>query len=662
MRLAIIAAMAVSGMALQAQPQPDGDPQDPPARVARMSYVTGTVSFQPAGVEDWVAAPLNRPLTTGDQFWADDQARAEFQAGNVTLRIGRLTGFSFLNLNDTTMQIRLSQGLLEVRVADLEDREIVEIDTPNISFSVVRPGVYRVDVDSSGQSTIVTVRDGEGDASGSGQSFPIRAGQRARVLGIDRTSYDVFPAPSMDEFDSWCAERARREEQSISARYVSRDMIGYDDLDQNGAWSEVPEYGPVWRPRSVGADWAPYRYGHWAWIEPWGWTWVDDAPWGFAPFHYGRWVYVGGGWAWVPGPMMRRPAYAPALVGWIGGPRFGVSISVGGGGGVGWFPLGPGEVFVPAYRTSPRYFNHVNVSNTRVTNVQVTNVYNTTVINNNNTVINNTRYVNRGAPGGVTAVSQETFTRGRPVHQSMANVNASALQSAQVTTSAAIAPSRQSVLAGAASTRSAPPASVTDRQVVARTPAPAPTVPFNKRREALQGNPGQPLSTGQVEQLQRQQPSSGWRSVVRQQPADATQPGTQGTPADRRMRRAEQPATANPQQNVQVPDPGERRRVERNPVELTNPTQRTNPVERQRVERPRVEERRVEQQRVEERRIEQRRVEQPRVERPQPTERQRVERPQQQERPRVERPQQEQKTERPAEQRPERRPREKKEN
>ena len=90
--------------------------------------------------------------------------------------------------------------------------------------------------------------------------------------------------------------------------------------------------------------WAPYRYGHWAWVNPWGWTWVDDAPWGYAPFHYGRWVFVGGAWGWVPGPVVGRkwrPVYSPALVAWAGGPSFGVSIGIGAGPAVGWFALGP---------------------------------------------------------------------------------------------------------------------------------------------------------------------------------------------------------------------------------------------------------------------------------------------------------------------------------
>ena len=53
---------------------------------------------------------------------------------------------------------------------------------------------------------------------------------------------------------------------------------------------------------------------------------MDDAPWGFAPFHYGRWLWWGNRWHWAPGPKVARPVYAPALVGWMGGPQFGVAV------------------------------------------------------------------------------------------------------------------------------------------------------------------------------------------------------------------------------------------------------------------------------------------------------------------------------------------------
>ena len=137
-------------------------------------------------------------------------------------------------------------------------------------------------------------------------------------------------------------------------------MVGYEDLDDYGDWRDDSNYGHVWFPNQVAVGWAPYHAGHWDWISPWGWTWVDDSPWGYAPFHYGRWVSVGGRWGWVAGPVAVQAVYAPALVVFIGGGPGGV------GGNVGWFPLGPREVYVPSYHVSQAYVNRVNISSTTV--------------------------------------------------------------------------------------------------------------------------------------------------------------------------------------------------------------------------------------------------------------------------------------------------------
>jgi len=188
---------------------------------------------------------------------------------------------------------------------------------------------------------------------------------------------------------------------SNSARYVSQDVIGYEDLDEYGHWRTVAEYGPVWTPDRVPAGWAPYRDGHWAWVEPWGWTWIDDAPWGYAVSHYGRWAYVRSSWVWVPAPVRSRAYYAPALVAFIGGPNFSISLSSGGS-GVAWFPLGPREVYRPPYQVSRGYFENVNRSNTNVSPATITNVY-------NNVNVTNITYANRSAPNAVVAVPASAF-------------------------------------------------------------------------------------------------------------------------------------------------------------------------------------------------------------------------------------------------------------
>ncbi len=328
---------------------------DPPDRVARLSYLRGSVSFQPAGEEDWVPAVVNRPMTTADRLWTDDGGRAEMQLGSATIRVSDRTGMSFLNLDDRGTQIELAEGTINIRVRRLGRDESVEIDTPNQAFSILRPGQYRIEVSEDGDSTMVTVRAGEGEASGSERIYRLVSGESANFTGTTSLRARISRAGGYDEFDRWCQDRDRRDDRSRSVRYVSPNVVGYEDLDDYGSWYSDADYGYIWRPR-VARGWAPYHDGHWVWISPWGWTWVDEAPWGYAPFHYGRWVYARNYWGWVPGPIAVRPVYAPALVVFIGGPQFSLSVAGGSGygGNVGWFPLGPREVYVPAYRYQPR--------------------------------------------------------------------------------------------------------------------------------------------------------------------------------------------------------------------------------------------------------------------------------------------------------------------
>jgi len=311
---------------------------DPPMRVARMGYINGAVSFSPAGENDWVAGTLNRPLVTGDRLWADGGARAELQIGSAVVRLGARTFFTLTNLDDRIAQMNLQDGTLNLRVRRLDRGQVVEIDTPNLALVIRQPGEYRVTVDAAQDSTEVRTRSGRADVYSAGANYAVASGAAYRFFGGNLDDYDVIALPRADEFDRWSQARDRSYDTSISARYVSRDVIGYQDLDQYGSWRMVPEYGNVWTPSRVAADWAPYRDGHWSWVEPWGWTWIDDQPWGFTVSHYGRWANAGGRWSWIPGPVSARAVYAPALVAFIGGNNFQVSVSSGNVGAVGWFP------------------------------------------------------------------------------------------------------------------------------------------------------------------------------------------------------------------------------------------------------------------------------------------------------------------------------------
>src|SRR5580658_6915152 len=362
------------------------DDEDPPTRVARVADLTGSVSFQPVGTQDWVTPVLNRPMTTGDKIWSDQDGRVELQLDAALLRLSNDTAMSFLNLGDQVTQIQLTAGTLLVHVQQLNDYQTFEIDTPNLAFSVLRPGVYRLNVDESGNTTAITVRSGQGEATGGGGAYALHAGESDSFSGTDQLGETGEVSPPEDAFEDWSTSRDDRFANAASDQYVSPDVVGYEDLDAYGEWQPTPDYGYVWFPAHLEAGWAPYHFGHWTYIAPWGYTWVDDQPWGFAPFHYGRWYHVHGAWGWVPVPRRPpgagyvRPVYAPALVAWIGA-----------GAGVAWFALGPREVYVPSYPVSRAYVNNINISNTIVNRTVVNNIYNTTIINNNRN--NNVTYM-----------------------------------------------------------------------------------------------------------------------------------------------------------------------------------------------------------------------------------------------------------------------------
>lgn len=268
---------------------------NPPGRIARLGYVSGSVSLQPAGDTNWTLAELNWPLTTGDKLWIGQSGRAELQIGSTALRLDRETALGVVNLDDATIQIKLAQGRLAARVRNLPLGEDIEFDTPNLAFQATAPGSFRLDVAADGSATTVTVRAGAAMLYGDTGSVAMRSGQQMRFSGTHLQQQPAVSAPPPDAFDLWAAGRNQTTDNSTSARYVSGDIAGYQDLDANGVWEDSPDYGEVWVPSlALSAGWAPYREGRWAWIAPWGWSWVDAEAWGFAPFHYGRWAKIRG--------------------------------------------------------------------------------------------------------------------------------------------------------------------------------------------------------------------------------------------------------------------------------------------------------------------------------------------------------------------------------
>ena len=457
--------------------------QDPSARVARTSFLQGDVSFRPGNVDDWTSATLNYPLTSGDHLWTDAGARAELHVGANAIRLAPQTAFEILDLDDNHLQIRLSQGsaLLRVRTLDVDDD--VEIDTPTGAVTLLRDGTYRIDVSEDGATSTITARNGDAEVTSNDQTVDVRPDETV-LFTADGASRDIREAAPMDEYDQWASDRDRAEDQSLSAQYVSRDMTGYEDLDRNGTWSNDPDYGHVWVPSNVATDWAPYRYGRWVWVEPYGWTWIDDAPWGFAPFHYGRWAYSRGHWVWAPGVIVRRPVYAPALVVFVGGndndPRWD------GRRNVAWFPLAPNEVYRPAYHASDRYVRRVNVTNVNVTNINVTNIN-----------VTNINYRNQRVNGAMTAVPQDQFAGSRRIGRAATIVPVDQARYAHVVGDGApVAPTEQSVMIRRrnAAPASRPPEAVQNRPVVWKNTPPARPATFASHEDQLKSNGDTPVA------------------------------------------------------------------------------------------------------------------------------------------------------------------------
>jgi hypothetical protein len=488
---------ALSGTAALAQQdpgQPTADDVDPPAGAGRLSYLAGAVSVQPAGVEEWTAAIINRPLTSGDQLWSDRGSRAEIELGAATVSVAQNSSVTLLNLSDEALQLQLSAGTINVALRELDAAMSFEIDAPNAAVSLVRPGSYRIDVDDAGDTT-VAMRAGQAQViTSAGQSVNLRAGQGA-VFGPNG-NVDVAALGAADDFDRWCAQRGQRWAQNQDAsQYVANDVVGAQDLNDYGDWSQEPDYGYVWYPTAMAVDWAPYSYGRWLWVAPWGWTWVDSAPWGYAPFHYGRWAYLHQRWGWVPAPARSRAVYAPALVAWMGGPGGAAAGAAGVAPGVGWLPLAPGEVYLPGYRVSARYLHDVNVSNTTIiNNSTITSVYQNPALQN--------RYANQNAPRALTVVSQASFVSGQSVAGRIIAPPPQWQAASATPRPPAILPARQSVLGPApqAPVRR-PPGAIANRPVIARHAPPPPPASFARQMDAMRTNGGRALAPAALQQL-----------------------------------------------------------------------------------------------------------------------------------------------------------------
>ena len=562
---------------------------DPPSQVGRISLVLGNVSVEPASVDQFSAAEVNYPLTTGDRLYADTASLAEVQTGQLALRAGQMTDVTLTAVTDTLTQFGLAQGSVHLRTYSIDAGTTVELDTPNVAVTVLQPGDVRVDVDAADDLTVVTLLSGQAEVDGNGLQQVMQPGESLQVSGSNPVSAQNVGTPQQDGLDRFSGDRDSVYASAGSeALDLNPETIGAEDLAGYGQWESEGDYGAVWYPSGVAADWQPYRDGHWTWIAPWGWTWVEAEPWGFAPFHYGRWNRFGDRWGWIPGPVFVRPVYSPALVVFLGGGGFGAGLT-------GWFPLGPGEVYTPWYHTSTLYLNRVNVSNIYNRNQrEVRNNYNqraTNVYGNGNG--DNRQYANRGV--ATVAMSQSNMAAGRRADQSNVRVNAGQLAGATVLPHPLVTPERSMVTGGPA--LAVPPqmgrpilASHEDTAVragatvpargLAMTGQPAPVTrpaepspqpssqrPTTSYRQPM-GQPTQPQAQPSVQQAQPQpepRPTTSYRQAIQQQTQPTVQQPQEQVPAASQTARPlfnkavppePRPSFDQQRQAIQETDPG----------------------------------------------------------------------------------------------------------
>jgi hypothetical protein len=517
--------------------------------VARISYLSGEVSFSRGDdPEDWQPADRNVPMTLGDRIYTGSRSRVELELqGGDSVRLGARSDFAALNLTDDTQQFSLKSGVASIQIRSLSDNEIFELDTPNAAVTFDRAGDYRVDVDENG-FTRVAVRRGSATVAAGGGQIPIEAGEAIDVQGLDAPRYDIVALAGPDAWDQWVGQRDGRRTKARSYQYVSADIVGADDLDEYGRWENAPQYGWVWSPTTVAADWAPYRSGHWIWQDPWGWTWVSVEPWGWAPYHYGRWAMISSRWCWVPeGPSVRSIRYSPALVAFVGGgPGWSSTVTVGGGGFVGWFPLGPRDPFSPWWGSRAR----VGYSS----------------------VGSNATYVNRTY---VTVVNRNTFVSGGVVSGNLVRDRAVVSQVAAAPVLRGpipVVPTRGSLHVAVRADAAAaprPPAAIVSRMVVART-APPPVITENRGAPVAPGaaarisveNRGRPQAATAVRAvapesgrvtLSPRDSSAGAAGARRVEPVTAVR----GRP----MATSEQPVSARPVTNLPASPSGDPNRL-----------------------------------------------------------------------------------------------------
>jgi len=173
---------------------------------AKVNYIEGEASIQSGGRGEWFKVKPGDQVNVADNFWANQNSRAELLVGNLVIGINSETSLTIESADDARIELKLWLGSMMVGFPGRPDQQIA-VETPNLRFALNQPGEYRLDVNDAGDETIATVWSGEGESTGGGARYLIHASERAKLRGTDQVELEVEPAPSADDFDQWAFRR-----------------------------------------------------------------------------------------------------------------------------------------------------------------------------------------------------------------------------------------------------------------------------------------------------------------------------------------------------------------------------------------------------------------------------------------------------------------------
>jgi hypothetical protein len=359
---------------------------------ARVTFVDGDIMFRTPDTDEWLPASVNTPLDEGDEVWCPDGAKAEIQIPDgSTIRVDGNSRLNLLANEEKFIHLNLASGRLYLRTSQSSSANSIQIDADDTTVLPSARTRLRLDMLPNGEED-VSIFKGSAYVEGNGSRTRVRAGEH---IALEDGHSELLQLNAPDTWESWNMDRDRI--QSNAAKVDSNlpdELRTYSgELEANGRWVRVPEYGMVWRPVVIlSDDWAPYRSGRWIWRGG-DYVWISTESWGWAPYHYGRWTVISNlGWCWIP-PVRGDVYWGPGYVGWFRTDTH-----------VGWAPLAPGEIY---YGYGYHGRQSVNIS---VTSVNITSI----------------DYRNRHLRGGLTVLPQNDFLKGRaPASQPAINSSVS---------------------------------------------------------------------------------------------------------------------------------------------------------------------------------------------------------------------------------------------